>query len=73
MPRPFIEKVFRVYIMASGPRGVLYVGMTGDLGGRATEHREGLIDGFTKNTRWIASSGTSVTTSLKPPIGVRRL
>ena len=34
--------------MASGPRGVLYIGMTGDLVGRAVEHREKVLDGFTK-------------------------
>ncbi len=48
MARPFIEKDFWVYRMASGPRSVLYVGMTSDLVGRAEEHREGLIDGFTE-------------------------
>ena len=48
MARPFIEKDFWVYIMASGPRSVLHVGMTSDLVGRAEEHREGSIDGFTK-------------------------
>ncbi|MEQ1612639.1 MAG: GIY-YIG nuclease family protein [Hyphomicrobiaceae bacterium] len=41
-------KVFFVYITASKPRGVLYVGMTSDLAGRAWEHRERVIDGFTK-------------------------
>jgi predicted GIY-YIG superfamily endonuclease len=29
------EKAFHIYIMASKPRGVLYVGMTSDLPGRA--------------------------------------
>ncbi len=48
MASPLVEKEFWVYIMASGPRGVLYVGMTSDLVGRAEEHRERLIDGFTK-------------------------
>jgi putative endonuclease len=36
-----------VYIVASGPRGVLY-GMTSDLAVRAREHRERLLEGFTK-------------------------
>ncbi|HUZ13233.1 MAG TPA: GIY-YIG nuclease family protein [Caulobacteraceae bacterium] len=36
-----------VYIMASRPFGVLYVGVTGDLPRRAFEHREGLVPGFT--------------------------
>ena len=41
-------KDFYVYITASGPRGVLYVGMTSNLAGRAFEHRERVVDGFTK-------------------------
>ena len=41
-------KTYWVYILASGPRGTLYVGMTSDLAGRAFEHRQRLIDGFTK-------------------------
>jgi putative endonuclease len=41
-------KDFYVYMTASAPRGVIYVGMTSDLAGRAWEHRERVIDGFTK-------------------------
>jgi putative endonuclease len=37
-----------VYILASKPRGTLYVGMTNDLVRRIAEHREGLVPGFTK-------------------------
>jgi putative endonuclease len=37
-----------VYIMASAERGTLYVGVTGSLKVRAWEHREGLVEGFTK-------------------------
>jgi putative endonuclease len=37
-----------VYIMASNENGTLYVGVTSDLVKRAFEHREGLIEGFTK-------------------------
>ena len=43
------ERVYYVYIMASGPSGTLYTGMTNNLGRRAYEHREGLIPGFTKS------------------------
>ena len=35
------------YIMTNRPRGVLYVGVTTDIGRRAHEHRMGLIEGFT--------------------------
>jgi len=37
-----------VYILASKPFGTLYVGVTNDVVRRAYEHREGLLDGFTK-------------------------
>ena len=41
-------KSYWVYILASRPRGALYIGMTNDLVRRIYEHREGLVDGFTK-------------------------
>ena len=37
-----------VYILASQPNGVLYVGVTADLARRVYDHREGLLPGFTK-------------------------
>ena len=37
-----------VYIMASDERGTLYIGVTGSLKFRAWQHREGLVEGFTK-------------------------
>ena len=37
-----------VYIMTNRPNGTLYVGVTSDIGRRAYEHREGLVEGFTR-------------------------
>ena len=37
-----------VYIMTDRPNGTLYVGVTTNLIRRAWEHRDGIIDGFTK-------------------------
>ena len=37
-----------VYILASKPRGTLYVGVTSNLVKRVWQHRESLADGFTK-------------------------
>lgn len=37
-----------VYIMASGRNGTLYLGVTSDLPKRVWEHRNGVVEGFTK-------------------------
>ncbi|HXZ67232.1 MAG TPA: GIY-YIG nuclease family protein [Alphaproteobacteria bacterium] len=37
-----------VYFMASKPHGTPYIGVTSDLADRVSQHREGLIEGFTK-------------------------
>ncbi len=41
-------KIFYVYILASKKDGVLYVGITNDLIRRIYEHRNDLVEGFTK-------------------------
>ena len=41
------HKVFYVYIISS-LSGTLYVGLTDDLSKRLREHREGLVDAFTR-------------------------
>ena len=43
-----VDKQPCVYILASKRNGTLYVGVTSDVVKRAWEHRNGLIDGFTK-------------------------
>jgi putative endonuclease len=42
-----VERFF-VYILANCRRGVLYVGVTGDLAARMTVHKAKLAPGFTK-------------------------
>lgn len=37
-----------VYIMASCERGTLYVGVTSNLPVRITQHKQNLVEGFTK-------------------------
>ena len=37
-----------VYVLASRRNGTLYVGVTGDLAKRAWEHRNNVVEGFTR-------------------------
>ena len=43
-----MSRTYFVYILASKRNGTLYIGVTNDLARRVWEHREGMIDGFTK-------------------------
>lgn len=43
-----MDKPGFVYIMASDRNGTIYIGATSDLPKRVWEHRNGIIDGFTK-------------------------
>lgn len=43
-----MEKQYFVYFLASKPYGTLYVGVTSNLIQRVFQHKEGLVDGFTK-------------------------
>ncbi|MEQ1576372.1 MAG: GIY-YIG nuclease family protein [Hyphomicrobium sp.] len=46
--RDFSPKEPCVYIMASAPSGVLYVGVTSELAERVSVHKQDLHEGFTK-------------------------
>ena len=39
---------FYIYMLASHRNGTLYIGMTNDLLRRVSEHKSGLVEGFTK-------------------------
>ena len=43
-----LRKRFAIYILTDRPRGVLYTGMSSSLEERVRQHREGLIEGFTR-------------------------
>ncbi|MCD4657465.1 MAG: GIY-YIG nuclease family protein [Planctomycetes bacterium] len=42
-------KNYFIYILASKRNGTLYIGFTNDILKRIYQHKEGLLDGFTKN------------------------
>jgi putative endonuclease len=42
------ERWYFVYILASKPYGTIYIGVTRHLVGRVIQHRDELIEGFTK-------------------------
>ncbi len=55
-----------VYIVASSRNGTLYTGVTGDLPRRISEHRDGLVPGFTqehgvKHLVWYEAHGAMET------------
>ncbi|GAA5075078.1 GIY-YIG nuclease family protein [Lysobacter panacisoli] len=43
-----MEKQPAVYMLSSRPNGTIYVGVTSNLIGRTWQHREHLVDGFTR-------------------------
>ncbi|MBY0474813.1 MAG: GIY-YIG nuclease family protein [Nitrosomonas sp.] len=43
-----MEKQPAVYILASGYNGTLYIGVTSHLIQRVWQHKQGLVEGFTK-------------------------
>ena len=47
-----LPKSYWIYILASKPRGILYIGMTSELSERTWQHRERVLDGFAKRY-WV--------------------
>ena len=52
-----------VYLLATGKRGTLYIGVTSNLVARTWQHREHIVEGFTKrydvtNLVWYELHGT---------------
>jgi len=43
-----MDKTFCVYILASKRNGTLYVGVTSNLVQRVWQHKEGFVEGFTR-------------------------
>lgn len=43
-----MNKQYYIYIMSNYDRNVLYIGVTNNLVRRVYEHKQGMIDGFTK-------------------------
>jgi len=43
-----LTRSYAVYLLASRAHGTLYVGVTHDLIRRISEHRAGMVEGFTK-------------------------
>ncbi len=43
-----IQKTYNVYITANKKNGTLYIGVTSNLKKRIYEHKEGLVNSFTK-------------------------
>ena len=43
-----VMKIYSVYILANKQRGTMYIGFINDLKRRMLEHRQGLVDGFSK-------------------------
>lgn len=41
-------KQYIVYILCNRPHGAIYIGITSNLAGRLWQHREKLMEGFTK-------------------------
>jgi putative endonuclease len=48
MPGSAPEMNYYIYILTTGRNGTFYVGVTNDLVRRVFEHKQGMVEGFTK-------------------------
>jgi len=48
-----------VYLLATGKRGTLYIGVTSNLVARTWQHREHVVEGFTKRYDVTMLAGTN--------------
>lgn len=59
----FRERIPCVYLLASRPRGTLYIGVTSHLPGRIWQHKQDQVEGFTRRYQvhtlvWYEAHGT---------------
>ncbi len=59
-----------VYLLATGKRGTLYIGVTSNLVARTWQHREHLVEGFSKRYNmtmlaWYEMHGTMESANLR--------
>jgi len=43
-----VDKQFAVYVLSSKKNGTIYIGMTSDLVARVWQHKNNVVDGFSK-------------------------
>jgi putative endonuclease len=67
---PFEIKTYAVYILASKPKGVLYIGFTGELSVRMYQHSTGELEGFTK--RYFVKQLVYYELFADPSFGIKR-
>jgi len=47
-----VHKTYFVYMLTNKSNGVLYTGISSDLERRVFEHKQGIVEGFTKRYNW---------------------
>jgi hypothetical protein len=65
------DKTYFVYILASRRNGTLYTGITSELIYRTWQHKNDVLEGFTKSMASIFSSGTKDSPIRRKPSRVK--